>query len=95
MASKEQHLNNPRSGIRKKKPLKATPMRATFSAVIRKDAKWWIGWIEEVQGVNSQGKTRKELLDNLQSALQEALEMNRAEARDAAGKSFEEASISV
>jgi len=69
--------------------------KSKYSAVIRKDAKWWIGWIEEVQGVNSQGKTRQELLDNLQSALQEALEMNRAEAREAAGKSFEEASISV
>jgi predicted RNase H-like HicB family nuclease len=70
-------------------------MRSTYSAVIRKDAKWWIGWIEEVPGVNTQGKTRKELLENLQSALKEALEMNRAEARRAAGKSFEELSISV
>jgi len=66
-----------------------------YSALIRKDAKWWIGWIEEVPGVNSQGRTRKELVENLQSALKEALEMNRAEARRAAGKSFEEMSISV
>ena len=45
---------------------------------------WWIGWIEEVPGVNSQGRTREELLENLQDALEEALEMNRA---DAAGGS--------
>jgi predicted RNase H-like HicB family nuclease len=45
---------------------------------------WWIGWVEEVPGVNSQGHTRDELLDNLHDALEEALEMNRAEARAAA-----------
>ncbi len=73
----------------------ATREKSKYSAVIQRDAKWWIGWIEEVPGVNSQGKTRKELLDNLKSALKEALAMNRAEARHAAGKSFEEASISV
>ncbi len=74
---------------------KGTPMSMEYSALIRKDAKWWIGWIQEIPGVNSQGRTRKELLENLQSALKEALELNRAEARQAAGSSFEEASISV
>jgi predicted RNase H-like HicB family nuclease len=68
---------------------------STYSAVIRRDKKWWIGWVEEVSGVNSQGRTRKELIENLRSALKEALELNRAEARHAAGKSFEEASISI
>lgn len=56
-------------------------MTANYSAVIRKDAKWWIGWIQEIPGVNSQGSSRVELLDNLKSALKEALEQNRAEAR--------------
>ncbi len=73
----------------------APKKKVNYSAVIRRDAKWWIGWVEEVPGVNSQGRTRKELVENLQSALKEALEMNRAEARRAAGKSFEELSISV
>ena len=41
---------------------------------------WWVGWIEEIPGVNSQGTTREELMENLQSALTEALEMNRADA---------------
>jgi predicted RNase H-like HicB family nuclease len=72
-----------------------TRRKSKYSAVIQKDADWWIGWIEEVPGVNSQAKTRRELLDNLKSALKEALAMNRAEARQAAGKSFEEATISV
>lgn len=66
---------------------------ATYRAVIQHDGQWWIGWIEEIPGVNSQGATREELLENLQSALQEALEMNRADAVSAANGQFEEASI--
>ncbi len=68
-------------------------MAANYTAIIRKHGEWWIGWVEEVPGVNSQGQTRKELLDNLRDALEEALEMNRAEARAAASGTFEEVSI--
>lgn len=69
-------------------------MPAGYTAVIQQDGGWWIGWIEEVPGVNSQGLTREELLDNLRDALTEALEMNRADAIAAAGKDYEEVSIS-
>jgi predicted RNase H-like HicB family nuclease len=68
-------------------------MATTYSAVVQQDGDWWIGWIEEVPGVNSQGQTREELLDNLRDALEEALEMNRAEARAAATGTYEEVSI--
>ena len=54
---------------------------ATYRAVIQQEGPWWIGWVEEIPGVNSQAHTREELLENLQSALEEALEMNRADAR--------------
>lgn len=64
-----------------------------YNAVIRQDGTWWIGWIEEVPGVNSQGATRDELLDNLREALSEALEMNREDARKAAGEFYEEVKI--
>jgi predicted RNase H-like HicB family nuclease len=64
-----------------------------YNAVIRQDGNWWMGWIEEVPGVNSQGATREELIANLREALAEALEMNREEARHAAGASFEEVAI--
>jgi predicted RNase H-like HicB family nuclease len=70
-------------------------MAANYTAVVQQDGEWWIGWVEEVPGVNSQGHTREELLDNLRDALEEALEMNRAEARAAAGVSYEEVSLSV
>lgn len=68
---------------------------APYTAVIQQSEGWWIGWIEEVPGVNSQGKTREELLENLREALQEALEMNRADARAAATGAFEEVSITA
>jgi predicted RNase H-like HicB family nuclease len=55
-------------------------MPADYSAVIQQHGEWWIGWVEEVPGVNSQGRTRAELLENLRDALDEALEMNRADA---------------
>ncbi len=48
-----------------------------YTAVIQQHGAWWIGWVEEVPGVDSQGQTRDELLDNLRDALAEALEMNR------------------
>ena len=68
-------------------------MAASYTAIIQQHGEWWIGWVEEVPGVNSQGQTREELLDNLRDALEEALEMNRAEARAAASGSYEEVSI--
>jgi predicted RNase H-like HicB family nuclease len=69
-------------------------MASNYTAVIQQHADWWIGWVEEVPGVNSQGQTREELLENLRDALEEALEMNRAEARAAATGAYEEVSIS-
>ena len=70
-------------------------MKRNFTAVIKQDDGWWIGWMEEVPGVNSQGRTKKELLANLRSALREALEMNRADALREAGDACEEEAILV
>lgn len=68
-------------------------MSVTYTAIIQQTGDWWIGWIEEVPGVNSQGQTGAELLDNLRDALEEALEMNRAEAQAAATGANEEVSL--
>lgn len=70
-------------------------MPATYTAAIQRDEKWWIGWIQEVPGVNAQAHTREELLDDLRIALQEALEMNRADALAAMESAYEEASIQL
>lgn len=70
-------------------------MKNEYTAVIKRDGDWWIGWIEEIPGINSQGATRQELTENLESALREMLEMNRADARQAAHEGFEEIRISA
>lgn len=66
-----------------------------FTAVIKRDGPWWIGWIEEISGINSQGKTREELLVNLRSALEEAIELNREEALAAADGGYTEENIAL
>ena len=70
-------------------------MKQTYSAIVKKNGRWWIGWVEELPGVNSQGRTRKELRENLQSALSEALEANRANARAALDGAYEEELLTV
>lgn len=70
-------------------------MTQAYTAVVKQDADWWIGWIEEVPGVNCQESTRESLLDSLRVTLKEAIEFNRSEARSAAGKTYEELLIAV
>lgn len=69
--------------------------RHSYTAVVKQDDGWWIGWIEEVPGVNCQEASRDALLESLRVTLAEAIEFNRAEARDAAGKDYEELIIAV
>jgi predicted RNase H-like HicB family nuclease len=64
-------------------------MSQTCTAVVEQDANGWIGWIEEVPGVNCQESSRETLLHSLRETLLEAIELNRAEAIDAAGERFE------
>jgi predicted RNase H-like HicB family nuclease len=70
-------------------------MTQTYTAVVKQGSDGWIGWIEEVPGVNCQERTREELLESLRVTLAEAIELNRAEARDAAGNGYEELPIAV
>ena len=63
-------------------------MGQTYTAVIKQAGAWWIGWIEEVPGVNCQERTREELLETLRITLGEALALSRREAREAAGGGF-------
>jgi len=70
-------------------------MKDNYTAVVKKSGEWWIGWIEEVPGVNCQEATREQLLDSLRITLREALEFNRRDALDAAGEGFDEESIAL
>jgi predicted RNase H-like HicB family nuclease len=66
-----------------------------YTAIIKQDGPWWIGWIKEIPGVNCQERTHAELLESLKSALSEALEFNRADAVAAAGANFTEEQIAL
>ena len=48
-----------------------------YTAIIKQVDEWWVGWIEEVPGVNCQEKSKRELLESLKQVLAEAIEFNR------------------
>ena len=48
-------------------------MRSEYTAIIKQDGDWWIGWVEEIPGVNCQEPSREELLESLKATLQESL----------------------
>ena len=70
-------------------------MNSEFTAVIKHVGDWWIGWVEEVPGVNCQERTRIELLESLRETLREALDFNREDALASAGSDFEEMKIAL
>ena len=70
-------------------------MKSEYTAVIKKDGDRWIGWIEEVPGVNCQERTRERLLETLGLTLKEALEFNRQEAIAAAESNYHEEVVQI
>jgi len=69
-------------------------MTRKFTANYKKDGKWYVGWVEEIPGVNTQGKTLKEVKENLKEALFLILEVNRALAKNkASGKIIRESIV--
>lgn len=52
-------------------------MKKQFTAVYKKTGKWYSAWVEEIPGVNTQGKTLKETKENLLDALKLTIEANR------------------
>ena len=71
-------------------------MIQNYTAVIQKSDGWWIGWIQEVNGINCQERTREALIVSLKSGLEDILELNRKEAiHRTEGESFEEVTITL
>lgn len=70
-------------------------MKTEYTVVVKQADDWWVGWVEEVPGVNCQEKSYDELMVSLKLTLQEALEFNRQEALAAAGKNYREEKIAV
>jgi predicted RNase H-like HicB family nuclease len=74
---------------------KEVEMNPVYTAIVKQDDDWWVGWIEEVPGVNCQERTHEELLSSLRITLQEALQFNRDDAISAAGSNYTEEKIAV
>jgi hypothetical protein len=70
-------------------------MQMEYTAIVKQRGKWWVGWIEEVPGVNCQERNRRELLETLRVTLQEAIDFNRRDAIAAAGQEYAEEKIAV
>ena len=70
-------------------------MNQEYTAVIKQENDWWIGWIEEIPGVNCQEQTREELMESLRLTLKEALEFNRQDALDSVGAEYTEEKIAI
>lgn len=56
-------------------------MANTFTAIFEQDGPWWIGYVEELPGANTQGKTLEEARENLKEAIALILEANREQTR--------------
>ncbi len=66
-------------------------MNSTYTALIGKEGDWWIGWIQEVPGVNCQERTREELVDSLKAVLKEYMSEDLAYSSSLSG--FEQVPI--
>ncbi|MDK2855968.1 MAG: hypothetical protein PWQ86_1181 [Bacillota bacterium] len=50
---------------------------ARFTAVFQKRGNWWVGYVEELPGANTQGKTLEEARENLREAVALIIQANR------------------
>ena len=48
-----------------------------LTAVFEQVGEWWLGYVEELPGANTQGKTLGEARENLREAVQLIIEVNR------------------
>jgi len=67
----------------------------TYTAAIKEVDGSWVGWIEEIPGVNCQEDSRQELMLSLKEALTEAIQFNREDALKSAEKEYTEAEVLV
>lgn len=70
-------------------------MIGQFTAVYIKQGKWYVAYVEEIPGVNTQGRTLSEAKKNLKDALVMVLEANRDLAHRAHSRQVIEEPISV
>lgn len=66
-----------------------------YTAVVKQEGSDWIGWIEEIPGVNCQEGSYEELLETLSVTLKEAIAFNTQEALSSAGTNYLEQIIQI
>lgn len=67
----------------------------SYRSLVKQVDGWWIGWVQEIPGVNAQERTKEELLLSLTEALREAIEFNREDARRAADSDYVEEPLAL
>ena len=67
----------------------------TYTAVIKQVSEGWIGWIEELPGVNCQENEYDSLIESLRETLKEAIALNKEAALASAGRNYQELAVSV
>ena len=70
-------------------------IKRNFTAVYKKSGKWYLAWVEEIPGVNTQGRTLKEVKENLKEALVLVIETNKLLTKKDTGKKVIRESIAV
>jgi predicted RNase H-like HicB family nuclease len=70
-------------------------MNTNYTAIIKQDCDDWLGWIEEVPGVNCQEKAQEDLMETLKITLREAIELNRQDAISEAKSNYTEELVCV
>ena len=70
-------------------------MKQTYTAVYCQTDGRWVGWVEEVPGVNARGKTRLGMMKDLRASLQKMISRNRRKARALAGRAAQKKTFRV
>lgn len=71
-------------------------MESTFTAIFEKADDWYIGYVKELPGANTQGRTLEEIRGNLRKAIELILVSNRELAeKGLTGKEFVRVKIKV
>lgn len=71
-------------------------MESTFTAIFEKDDDWYIGYVEELSGANSQGMTLEEARENLHEAIELIIISNRElTEKSLAGKKYIRENLTV
>ena len=70
-------------------------MKAEFTAIIKQDGDWWLGWVEQVPGANAQERTKEEVIISLREAARDILEVHSEQARKQAENNYEEIALAI